>query len=167
MFLKISKVILAWMIFLLLALMALYLSTQPSVESKSLSEALARKVYPYWIFGTRNPVTFHRYLRKAGHFGAHLLVGCSEYLAIWWTIRCRRLKRALAFGWSLTDCYVVETLWRGRKLAIVLTILLASALAVLGEVLQGQVAGRSPTVLDAMINIFGIISGTLAGVLVF
>ena len=139
-----KKVILGWIIFLIWLGMAIFLSTQDYSGSVTVSGSLARWTYnnTTCLFGKIPLARFHFYFRKVGHFIMHFGVGLFGLMAIWWTLR-------------------------KRKLALLLALILGITIAIFDEVMQTQVAGRTPDLVDGIINITSVLAGLVAAELIF
>lgn len=134
--LKLSgKAIFAWILFLTCLGLTVFFSCQSYSGSKNLTTSLASKLQRGVFLGI-DAEDFHYFLRKFGHFVAHFFVGMFGFFAFWLTNH-----------------------ERNRSLAYIL--LLGVTVALLDELVQTIVAGRISTWTDGLINVAGVVSGSL------
>ena len=130
-----------WALVLIWLAVTMHLSQQNATASAATSGWLAHKILVLLSFVGINvsyPV-FHAVIRKVAHFGVHFILAWLGYRAL------------------LASC-------KRRANAIVITLLFFGAIAIIDEYMQSFAPGRAMMLFDAMINLSGILTGTIVGV---
>jgi len=126
----------AWLIF------TVYLSRQPATDSAAVSGGLAYSIYLF--LGRLNiNVSYkllHVILRKIAHFGIHFVLG--------W------------LGWR-----ALSSSCNQKRNAVIIAVILYGSIAILDELIQSIIPGRSMQAADFAINLSSILLGICAGVL--
>ncbi len=127
---------------LLLAWLALtlYLSLQPGTESGVTSSWLAKRVADIFGISTAHFSSFHALLRDMAHFGMHMVLAILAYRTL--------------------------VLYVGTRRALLLTFICCGLVAIGDEVAQMGAAGRVSEFADVMLNLFGMETGMIVGLLV-
>ncbi len=134
-----------WIVFITCLVAALFLSNQTGTSSAKVSNKVARE---FWdpleqLFPNLTDdeyVEFSYFVRKAGHFLVHVALAGSLIQALY-----RSFRR--------------------KGLAVILTVIIACAIAIFDEVVQLRAPGRVWAVTDIGINVIGALIGTcLSGI---
>ena len=118
--------------------LTVFLSLQVGDSSCRLSNWIALRVVNCFGLSVRVDV-FHTVLREAAHFVMHLILAGLMFRAL--------------------------ILFMKMKGALIVCVLVCFAVALFDEVMQGQVSGRTCEMLDLVLNLLGVETGLLVGVL--
>ncbi len=133
--------ILSWTLVIVWMGLIFFLSSQPGTQSGALSKGITQiivtaieRVFP----GVELDVqTFHSFVRKSAHFVVYLVLGFLVMNAIWGRVK-------------------------GIRRRILLAVLICVLYAVVDEVYQASVPGRSGEVMDVIIDSAGAVVGIAA-----
>ena len=118
--------------------LTVFLSLQVGDSSSRLSNWIALRIVNFFGLSVRVDV-FHTVLREAAHFVMHLILAGLMFRAL--------------------------ILFMKMKGALIVCVLVCFAVALFDEVMQGQVSGRTCEMLDLVLNLLGVETGLLVGVL--
>ena len=129
-----------WILVILWLTLTVYLSQQSGIESSATSGWLAHRLFRIFEFLGINISyqVFHAIFRKIAHFGIHFILAWLGYRAL--LISCNK-----------------------RRNAITVTLVLFGAIAIFDEAVQGIAPGRAMMLFDALINLSGVLLGTIVG----
>lgn len=119
--------------------LTLYLSLQPGTESGATSSWLAKRVADIFGISTVHFKEFHAWLRDAAHFGMHMVLAILAFRTL--------------------------VLYVGTRRALLLTFICCGLIAVGDEVAQLGATGRVSELADVMLNVFGVETGMILGLL--
>ncbi len=132
--------ILSWTLVIVWMGLIFFLSSQPGTQSGALSKGITQIIVTAieWVFpGVELDVqTFHSFVRKSAHFVVYLVLGFLVMNAIWG--RVKGIRR------------------------ILLAVLICVLYAVVDEVYQASVPGRSGEAIDVIIDSAGAVVGIAA-----
>ena len=131
-----------WTLVILWLILTVYLSQQTGTESSATSSWLAHKLFRIIeLLGINVSYSaFHAVLRKIAHFGIHFILAWLGYRAL--LISCDK-----------------------RRNTILITVTLFGAIALFDEAIQSIAPGRAMMLFDAMINLSGVVLGTIIGII--
>lgn len=118
--------------------LTVFLSLQVGDSSSRLSNWIALRIVNFFGLSVRVDV-FHTVLREAAHFVMHLVLAGLMFRAL--------------------------ILFTETKKVLIACLLICFVIALFDEVIQGQVSGRTCEMLDLVLNLLGVETGLLVGVL--
>ena len=138
----VKKQIFRWTLIILWLIFTVYLSQQTGAESSATSSWLAHKLFRIFeLLGIDVSYrAFHAVLRKIAHFGIHFILAWLGYRAL--IVSCEE-----------------------RRNAIIIALMLFGAVAIFNEAIQSIAPGRAMMFLDAVINLSGVLLGTIIGII--
>ena len=138
-----AKKLFYWILVVLWICLVVYLSTQNADDSSKVSEWFTAHIVSFLdYFGVTLPTgTIHSFLREAAHFIVHMILAFLMY----------------------TACAVSYP--EEQKGNLLVTILFCFILAMIDETIQCKAPGRSVEFIDYLLNLVGVQSGAILGIL--
>ncbi|MBP5633671.1 VanZ family protein [Candidatus Saccharibacteria bacterium] len=133
---------LRWLLVLAWLYLVIYLSRQSGTESAEISSWIARTAKKGLDFCgiSVSYANLHLLLRKAAHFAIHFVLAWLMYAAL-------------------------NSTFSGQKCNIIICFIFCSIIAIFDESIQSTAPGRVAQLYDGILNLFGVQSGILFGIL--